>query len=445
MLIESFDANLGPTPDLEKKNREIGYFPLFWSAFERGDAFTETLEGIDSVIWYKCNHLIDNDRYRKTMPILPDLIDWNVDWHTFSSEVFVIEEVGNRSERRRLGNFVMFVIILIGFLIINMLLISPYVLAILMGMMLTVFVQPCYTYLRLRKFGPKSAAGIVILGLVLLVIAPLASFFSIAFRQAMAMGPELLQSGVFSIDPIVQKLTKFSPVVSVFGGADLLEDQVRDSLQKSAKFLTEWFIVEAGKFPNIFLQLILALLTCYFLLLDGKAFLTWLRDRVPLDQDVREELFRSFSDTSISVVWSTLAASLTQSALVFFTFLILGLPGPFLAGGATFILSWLPIVGSTPVWVGAMIYLYSQDQMVKFFVVIFAGFVTGLADNMVRPLVLKGRSDMHPLLSLIAIFGGLELFGIVGVFIGPMLAEILISLLRMWPTIGRRFGLFAKT
>lgn len=359
-------------------------------------------------------------------------------------DLLVIESTG-KSERRRNGDFIMFVVILMIFLFLNVLLIGPYALAILMGMMMTVFVQPCYNYLRLRRFGPKMSAGIVLLGLLFLVIAPLASFFSIAIRQAAAMGPELLQSGVFSIDAIVQKLTKFSPVVSVFGGAELLDAQVRDTLQNSAKFLTEWFFVEAGKFPNILLQLILALLTCFFLLLDGKKFLSWLRDRVPLDQDVREKLFRSFSDTSISVVWSTLAASLTQSALVFVTFLILGIPGPFLAGGATFILSWLPIVGSTPVWLGAMVYLYSQDEMVKFFLAIFAGVLTGVADNLVRPLVLKGRSDMHPLLSLISIFGGLELFGIVGVFVGPMLAELLVSLLDIWPTIGRRFGLFSRS
>lgn len=361
------------------------------------------------------------------------------------SESVLMEEVPGKSERRRNGDFIMFVVILIFFLFLNLLLIGPYVLAILMGMMMTVFVQPCYNYLRLRRFGPKVSAGIVILGLLFLVIAPLASFFSIAIRQAAAMGPELLQSGVFSIDSLVQKLTKFSPIVRVFGGAELLDAQVRDTLQKSAKFLTEWFFVEAGKFPNILLQLILALLTCFFLLLDGRAFLSWVRDRVPLDQDVRQKLFRSFSDTSISVVWSTLAASLTQSAIVFITFLILGIPGPFLAGGATFILSWLPIVGSTPVWLGAMAYLYSQNEMSKFFIAIVAGLLTGVADNMVRPLVLKGRSDMHPLLSLIAIFGGLELFGIVGVFVGPMLAQLLISLLQIWPTIGKRFGLFSKS
>lgn len=345
--------------------------------------------------------------------------------------------------RRRRVDFYMFLAILLFFLVINLVVIGPYLLTIFMGMMLAVFVLPFFNFLRKKRLRPKVAATVTLLGLVVLVVAPMVSFFSVAIRQAISMGPELLQSGVFSIDQIVQRLSKFSPVVRVFGGADLLEQQVRETLQSSAKFMTEWIIAEAGRFPNILLQLFLALLTCFFLLLEGKSFLDWLKERIPLDKEVREELFRAFSDTSISVVWSTLAASFTQSALVFVTFLILGIPGSFLAGGATFILSWLPIVGSTPVWLGAMLYLYSQDQIVNFFVVIGAGVFTGVADNLVRPLVLKGRSDMHPLISLIAIFGGLELFGIVGVFVGPILAEILISLLQLWPKVGRRFGLFA--
>lgn len=347
--------------------------------------------------------------------------------------------------RRKNGDFVMFVVIMLFFLGLNIVIVSPYVLAVLMGMMLTVFVQPCFNYLRRKRLGPKTAAGVVVLGLLFLVIAPLASFLSAAIRQAMALGPQLLESGVFSMDAIVQKFVSFGPVINnIVGGADGIELQIRDAAQNGAKAMTEWFLVEAGKFPNILLQLFLALLTSFFLLLDGKSFLLWLRDRLPLEKDVREELFRTFTDTSISVVWSTLAASVTQSAMAFVAFLLLGIPGAFLAGGATFILSWLPIVGSLPVWVGAMIYEYSQGDFLKFFLVIGAGVLTGVADNFVRPLVLKGRSDMHPLISLIAIFGGLQWFGIVGVFIGPILAEILISLLQLWPTIGRRFGLFGS-
>jgi predicted PurR-regulated permease PerM len=72
---------------------------------------------------------------------------------------------------------------------------------------------------------------------------------------------------------------------------------------------------------------------------------------------------------------------------------------------------------------------------------IAAGLFTGVIDNVVRTIVLKGRSNMHTLVTLVASFGGIGLFGIMGVFIGPVLASIGIALLQAWPDIGRRFGL----
>jgi predicted PurR-regulated permease PerM len=67
---------------------------------------------------------------------------------------------------------------------------------------------------------------------------------------------------------------------------------------------------------------------------------------------------------------------------------------------------------------------------------------TSVIDNVVRAMVLKGRGDMHPLVALIAVFGGIQMFGILGVFFGPIIAAVVISLLQVWPAIARRFDLF---
>jgi predicted PurR-regulated permease PerM len=72
------------------------------------------------------------------------------------------------------------------------------------------------------------------------------------------------------------------------------------------------------------------------------------------------------------------------------------------------------------------------------------GLLAGLVDNFVRAMILKGRSKMHPLVSLVAIFGGIEMFGIMGIFLGPILAAVLIALLQRWPEVGQRFGLLPR-
>jgi len=116
-------------------------------------------------------------------------------------------------------------------------------------------------------------------------------------------------------------------------------------------------------------------------------------------------------------------------------------PSAFLAAAATFILAWIPLVGCSPVWLAGAIYLYAQDALLKAILLVVCGLMAGLVDNFVRPLILQGRSKMHPLVSLVAIFGGMEMFGIIGIFLGPILAAVLIALLQIWPEIGQRFGL----
>jgi predicted PurR-regulated permease PerM len=119
-------------------------------------------------------------------------------------------------------------------------------------------------------------------------------------------------------------------------------------------------------------------------------------------------------------------------------------PMAILAAGATFVFAWIPILGSTPVWGIGTIYLYTQDSPGKAVAMLLLGFLTSVSDNLVRPWVLKGRGEMHPLVSLVAIFGGIEMFGIFGVFIGPVIAAALLALLDVWPSVGRRFGLLAS-
>ncbi|MEO5968533.1 MAG: AI-2E family transporter, partial [Bdellovibrionia bacterium] len=111
----------------------------------------------------------------------------------------------------------------------------------------------------------------------------------------------------------------------------------------------------------------------------------------------------------------------------------------------TFIFAWIPIVGSSPVWLVGALYLYLKGSIAKTILMIVFGLITGVVDNIVRPMVLKGRGEMHPFVSLVAIIGGVGTFGIMGVFIGPILMAVLISLLQIWPAVGSRFGLLPKS
>jgi predicted PurR-regulated permease PerM len=212
-------------------------------------------------------------------------------------------------------------------------------------------------------------------------------------------------------------------------------------MQSAGTGATATILGLAAHLPNIVLQLALASLAGFFLLVDGHRFLCWMTDKLPIAVDVRVKVVQSFQETAISVIWATIAAAAAQSVVMLLSYLTLGVPAAFLAAGATFLCAWIPLVGSSLVWLAGAIYLYAQEAMLQALLMVVCGLIAGIVDHVVRAMILKGRSKMHPLVSLVAIFGGIEMFGIMGIFLGPILAAVFIALLQIWPEVGQRFGL----
>ncbi len=338
---------------------------------------------------------------------------------------------------------VTFLALLLLSLSVTLKMVAPYLLSILMGGILAVLSYPFYQKLRDRRMGPKTSAACVTLAVTLLVILPLAAFAMVSVKQAIAFGQYLASQEGFSFQSILDKVSQLPVVRSLISDPSQIQRQLQGNIQSFARAATSSAVAIASQLPELLLQTALSLITFFFMLLDGKRFVRWMISKLPLEADVRISLVQSFHDTTVSVIWATLAAAAVQSVLMFAGFLALGVPGAVLAAGATFIFAWIPVLGSFPVWTAGIIYLVAQGSIAKAVVMLGIGFLTGVADNFVRPLVLKGRGDMHPLVSLVAIFGGISMFGIFGVFYGPILTAILLSLLHTWPKVALRFGLMA--
>lgn len=334
-----------------------------------------------------------------------------------------------------------FLSLFVVFLAIAHRMVYVYLLSVFMGGLLALLSYPLYRRMAHRRLRPKWASFIVTLGLILLVLGPLSAFTVITIREAAALGERIARSEDFSISGLAERLQPPAALKPVTGDGKNMEKQIRTHIQGAGKYASGFIVRLATNVPDFILQLALASLACFFFLIDGPRFFAWLMAKIPLDQDMRLKLIDSFKNTALSSMWAGLSASLAQSAIMAVSFFALGVPGVVLAAGATFILSWFPLIGSMPTWIFGTIYLYSADSPGKAAVMLAAGAVTGVTDNLVRAWVLKGRDDMHPLVSLVAILGGIHMFGIMGVFVGPVLAAMFIALLNVWPEVGRRAGL----
>lgn len=334
-----------------------------------------------------------------------------------------------------------FLVLLLAVATVSAWMVLPYLLSLVVGGLLAVLTKPAFVALTARKVSPKVAAFIVSGCVTLLVLLPIGLLASLAIQQGIAIGKFLAETKTYSLGSVIQRISHWTPIAMLGWTPQELTAKIYGAIQSAGASATSLLLATVADLPRIGLQLVMAVIAYFYFLVDGNAFLKWMDRRIFLDDDVQKQVVSSFHNMATASIWATLATGAAQSAVILFTFVILDVPGTFLAAGATFVFAWIPMLGSTPVWLTGAIYLYANDSIGKAIAMIVLGLFAGIIDNIIRPLVLKGRSNMHPLISLLAIFGGIELFGILGVFVGPILVAVLIALLQIWPVVAKRFGL----
>lgn len=318
---------------------------------------------------------------------------------------------------------------------------GPYLQALLLGGLLAMLAAPVRRRLMAAGIGPRTSSALVTLLTLILVFGPIAAVGTLAVRQGVAVGREIMEDRDLRPDALARLLP--SSARRLLGGQDETRTYMRDALQIAGHGLTTLVLAVTRAIPELLLQLTLALLSFYFYLSDGRRFMRWLLSLGAFDAALEERLLVAFRDAAASSVLAGATAAACQGALMLGAYLLLGVPAPFLAGAGTFLLSWLPFAGSAPASIAGALYLYMDGDSLRAALMAGIGIFTGLIDNLVRPMVLKGRQEMHPLVGLVAVIGGISLFGLLGILLGPILVSMLTALLEAWPQMRMRLGIDA--
>ena len=186
-------------------------------------------------------------------------------------------------------------------------------------------------------------------------------------------------------------------------------------------------------FARLIAKSLIALVVVFFLFRDG---LDWIRRAegiVPLSPEQARRLFSNISDTIVANVYGILVVGVTQGVLTGIIVAVVGMQSPLLLGLATALASVVPVVGAALVWAPAGLYLIFTGATWKGVLVLLWGiFVVSTSDNIVRPWVVSGKVELHPLILLFFILGGVETFGFLGLFLGPVIASVLMVLVDMF-------------
>ncbi len=183
--------------------------------------------------------------------------------------------------------------------------------------------------------------------------------------------------------------------------------------------------------PGIAFSNFVLLITLFFMLIDGPRIVNFIRFNSIFNREQTDRLIHTVGSLSNSVIVATLATGAVQSTIVAIVCFATATPNAILFTFITFISSFLPVVGTAPaiLVLSAQAFIAGNNGIGILW--LFMIIVVGSSDNIVRPYVLKGGSDLHPLIGFVAAFGALDMIGFYGLFIGPIVAGLFFTLLPM--------------
>lgn len=309
----------------------------------------------------------------------------------------------------------------------------PFLPAIVTSTTMAVLVYPAYRWLLPRLKHKQAAALLLTIVVFFLVLLPAIGLALLLLDQIRG-GLAWLASGADQLFAPAGAITRVFDTIVEYIGID------RTSLGTALSSQTENLVgMLAQRTIGIFtglggwlLQAGVALFTLYYLLCDGEQLVAHLKWLIPLDGGLSDELFAKAHEVTNATIYGSVAVAIVQGGLGGLTFWALGLPTPAVWGTLMGVLSLLPVVGAFVVWLPAAILLLIGGQIGKGIILLAIGaLIISTIDNVLRAWLVGERAQLHPLIVFFSVLGGLVAFGAVGVFVGPVLFVVSLTVIEL--------------
>jgi len=310
---------------------------------------------------------------------------------------------------------------------------EPFWGAIFWACAVTVIFAPMQRWV-LGKIGekPNTAAAITLFICMAIVVIPVI-FLSMAFVSEGVQFYQRVEAGEIDPRQILQQLREAFPWVDqllVEFGIDTnnLKERISQGLVAATQFLAkETFTIGQNTF-SFLISLALMMYLTFFLLRDGSHLIQLIVKALPLGDEREHALFQKFAEVTRATVKGNLVVAIVQGALGGFIFWILDIPGPLLWGVVMAFLSLIPAVGAAIIWFPVCLYLYATGSWISATVLLaYGAIVIGLADNVLRPILVGRDTKLPDYVVLFSTIGGISLFGINGFVIGPLVAALFMA------------------
>lgn len=344
--------------------------------------------------------------------------------------------VGEQVSRRNIqARWIALLFVTAGALYMCWLMLQPFLDVLLWALVLVIVFFPVHRRILARTKSPSWAA-LLSSGLVIVtILVPLTLITLAVVREVAALAKYLQDNSGALLDPnsplVGRILERISPYVDV----DQLRshDFIVERLKGLGGTLAGRTLGFLGGFVGALVQVFFVIFTMYYLFRDGERLRTGLRSALPLETRQANDIFQRTSEVIAASVYGVLVIATIQGTIGGVAFWLLGLPSPLLWGVVMIMLSMIPMLGAFIVWVPAALYLVATGHWGKALILALVGvFVIGTIDNFLRPKLVGERTRLHELLIFFSVVGGLQVFGILGLVLGPVIVAITLALIDVY-------------
>jgi predicted PurR-regulated permease PerM len=329
---------------------------------------------------------------------------------------------------------------LIGALILLYYVLQPFLSAIIWASVVAIATFPIYRRLCVRLNDTNThAPALMTLGVFLLIVLPVSGMIAALVHEILKLQTKLNAADASHAGALLERLLNDPHIAPWVEKAQQFiastDIDLRGAALSGAKQLTGLLLGGlTALVKNVFMfvfQLLLIVIVLFFIYRDGQAVERGFWSLIPLEPEARERLRTATERMVGGVVVGVLGTALVQGILGGLGFWFADLPSPVLFGALIFLAAMVPVVGAALVWVPASAYLFiAADITTAVIFTLWSALVVGGIDNILRPLLISGRTGMPLPLIMLGALGGLFAFGFIGLVLGPLLITLLLSILQ---------------
>jgi predicted PurR-regulated permease PerM len=329
-------------------------------------------------------------------------------------------------------------VLLLGFLSYEI--IKPFLTPIAWAIVFSIVFYPLFVF-TLKYIKWRTIASLITLLVILvLILGPFSYLSYVLIKELKSLAEYLQNESIGSVQSILQHPTVRTIIDKVLSLLNITEDELNNTISSNIAGLGRELISRItkgmGNIVTISLNFIFMTFSIFFFLRDGPEFLKKVRDYMPFSEEQKDRLVRLIRDIIISTIYGGIVVSIVQGTMAGIAFFFLGISTPVVWGLATSIASFVPPLGASLVWISITVYLFMEGAVLKGITLAIIGiFGISLIDNILKPIIIGGRTKMPVLVIFFSIFGGIKLFGLIGLIMGPLVLALFVSLIEIFRSV----------